>query len=370
MKHQITFVGGQLLPVLLGIKEFYPDKIHFIVSNESKSKIRLITPFLKGKSFTENICDPFDFTSIKNVCEQILVKMGQNDDVQFNLTGGTKIMVLAAQSLIFEKNISGFYVNQDDTFLEIPDYKIRKLTCEISVKDFFAISGHNLSSYKTIGDFSDEDFKVVDEIDQFLIINDKLAFQINSKIRKTYEKLSKIPLTGKLEINKLAIISWTGISIKVELDGQEILKIQSPNVRSLFFHAAWWELIVAREISHWSKAKELLIQCELPFKADKLTTKNEIDVLINLGGKLVFIECKSGLVKQEDINKMRVVRETYGGVISKSLLVCRFMPTQNILEKCKELSIDVFFCFADKVLVNPLNQLIVSLDELEKKLMI
>ena len=32
MKHQIALVGGQLLPIYVGIKEFSPDKIHFIVS--------------------------------------------------------------------------------------------------------------------------------------------------------------------------------------------------------------------------------------------------------------------------------------------------------------------------------------------------
>ena len=56
------------------------------------------------------------------------------------------------------------------------------------------------------------------------------------------------------------------------------------------------------------KAKELLIQCELPFKTDINTTKNEIDVLVNIGGKLIFIRINREWSKQEDVNKMRVVK--------------------------------------------------------------
>ncbi|MDO9253904.1 MAG: DUF1887 family CARF protein [Bacteroidales bacterium] len=370
MKHQITFVGGQLLPVYVGIKEFSPDTVHFIVSKESKDKLSLLKAFVTSISFTENICDPFDFLSIKQICEEVLSKIEVNDEVQFNLTGGTKIMVLAAQSIMQQKKINGFYINQDDTILFLQSYKIKELNCEISIKEFLELSGHKLSSSKALSDFDKDDFIAVKEIDSFSSINSKLYLQINSKIRSTYIALRKIPKNGQLEINKSSTLIWSTNEIIVLSSGKEIFKILSNNVRNLFFHAAWWELIVAQEISQWPKVKELLIQCELPFKSDNKTTKNEIDILINLGRKLIFIECKSGMVKQEDINKIKIVKDTYGGVISKSLLVCRFAPSQNILEKCKELSIGVFYCYDGSNLINPLCELVSSLDKLDKRLTI
>ncbi len=51
-----------------------------------------------------------------------------------------------------------------------------------------------------------------------------------------------------------------------------------------------------------------------------------MDIIINTERKLIFIECKSGLVKQEDINKMRIVKQTYGGIISKSIPVILELP--------------------------------------------
>lgn len=373
MKHQITFVGGQLLPVFVGIKEFSPDKIHFIVSEESKNKISLLKPFFTDKVFSEKQCNPFDFTSIKTKLTDILEKIESSDEVQFNLTGGTKVMVLAAQAIMQEKNIKGFYINLDNTFLQLPSYEIKKITSEITIKEFLEMTGHKISHSNVLSDFSNDDFKSVSAIESFSLSNDKLLLQINSKIRNAYKdkyNKVKVPTSGLLEINKTCKLNWTANKITITLQGRDVLKIDSPNARTLFFNAGWWELIVAKAISQWSKAKELLIQCELPFKTDVNTTKNEIDVLVNIGGKLIFIECKSGMVKQEDINKMRIVKDTYGGIISKSLLVCRFMPSPTILEKCKELSIEVFFCFVGKNQINQLTKLIDTLNKLEKKLTI
>lgn len=370
MKHQITFVGGQLLPVFVGIKEFSPDKIHFIVSEESKNKISLLKPFFTDKVFSEKQCNPFDFTSIKTKLTDILEKIESSDEVQFNLTGGTKVMVLAAQAIMQEKNIKGFYINLDNTFLQLPSYEIKKITSEITTKEFLEMTGHKISHSNVLSDFSNDDFKSVSAIESFSLSHDKLLLQINSKIRKSYDKLNKIPTNGNLEINETCKLNWTANKISVMHTGKEILKIDSPNSRSLFFNAGWWELTVAKTISQWTKAKELLIQCELPFKTDINSTKNEIDVLVNIGGKLIFVECKSGIVKQEDINKMRIVKDTYGGIISKSLLVSRFMPSTTIIEKCKELNIEVFFSFVGRNQINSLTKLINTLDKLEKKLTI
>lgn len=368
MKHQITLVGGQLLPLFLGIKEFSPDKIHFIVSQESKDKVRMLKPFFSDKIFSEKQCNAFDFTSIKTNLTEILKKIDPSDEVEFNLTGGTKIMVLAAQAIMQEMNLHGFYINLNNTFLEVPSYKIKKITSEITTKEFLEMTGHQISHSKLISDFSGDDFKAVAAIESFSLSYDRLLLQINSKIRKTYDKMNNIPVSGQLEINKNCKLLWADNKINVILQGREILKIDSTNVRTLFFNAGWWELAVAEAVSKWSKAKELLIQCELPFKTDLSSTKNEIDVLVNIGGKLIFIECKSGMVKQEDINKMRVIKDTYGGLVSKSLLVCRYMPTTSIIEKCKELNIEIFYTLVGKNHINSIDKLIPTLDKLEKNL--
>lgn len=363
MKHQINFLGGQLLPIYIGIKEFMPDKIHFIASDESKEGIKILKDIFPDIIFSEFICDPFDFYSIKKRIRSIIDKLDAQDDVLINLTGGTKIMLLAAQSIISESNIKGFYVNQDYSFIEVPSYDKKQITSELSIQDFFGLSGHKIFSAKTLSDFTENDLRVSCLIESFAASN-KLYSKVTDFLRKKYRVL---PEKGSETTAGNSVIKWDASIVDIHSNNKSIACFKGNNARDLFFNATWWEIIVASEIGKWAKANEIILHCELPFKTDNKALKNEIDILINTGNKLIFVECKSGNIKQEDINKMKVIKQTYGGLISKSLLVSRYMPSQSIMEKCKELDIEVFYVYAFQRVINPLKDIHKILDKLEKK---
>ena len=67
-----------------------------------------------------------------------------------------------------------------------------------------------------------------------------------------------------------------------------------------------------------------------------------MDVLLNNQQKLIFIECKSGNVTQNDIYKVDAVRETYGGDISLAVLASYYPVEDSLQEKCKDLQINLF----------------------------
>jgi hypothetical protein len=368
MKHQISLVGGQLLPVYVGIKEFMPDKLHLIASSDSIMKVAVLKSCSVNISIQEYICDPFDFFSIKSVCEKIIDSIDKSDEITFNLTGGTKIMVLAAQAILFEKQLQGFYINQDDSYLLLPSYIKTPIQNEITIKEFFDLSGHHIYSAKHLSDYTPGDFITASSIENFANFDKRYSIITKFFRNKFKNNLNHpFPRQGKEVINNVIEVSWSIDEINAIQSGVPFFYSKAPNAIDLFFNAAWWELIVAETISKWSKVKELLIKCELPFISDSQSMKNEIDVLINLGKKLIFVECKSGNILQEDINKMRIIKQTYGGVISKSILVSRFNPNTKILEKCKELDIEVFSCFNNNMRVNFLNALVPMLESLDKK---
>lgn len=369
MKCQITLVGGQLLPVYLGVKEFSPEKVFLVVSDQSRSKISSLKSALNGIASVEWNCNAYDFESVKGTCERILDRIDPSDDVTFNLTGGTKIMMLAAHTVLNERRKYGFYINQDNTLLEFPALTVKKLSYELTTKEFFAIGGHVMYSAKVLGDFSDRDMAVARAVDDFAVTEPMKYASITKYFRNLIAKDGVIPAQGNAALSNYVNIKWDTQSLKVFINNNLILNLNSPHIADLFFKAGWWELLVACSVSKWPKVKELLLQFEVAFKSDKDAKKNEIDILINLGHALIFIECKSGIVKQEDINKMRVIKQTYGGVISKSILVSRYLPATTILEKCKELDIEVFSTYAVKGnLINPLPRLLTQLDALERKL--
>ncbi|WP_370089405.1 Card1-like endonuclease domain-containing protein [Ekhidna sp.] len=340
MKVIVTLVGGQSLPVYLGIKEFNPDKLVFLSSKDSKQKLTDIKSLLQGHSFHEFECDPFEFESVVKQCESIISKF-KTDEIIFNLTGGTKIMVLAVQSIIQKLNLSGFYLNQDNSVLLIPAYKKQKITYSITIDEFFQLSGHKLTSFTEYKDISKTDIKVSHDILTWAT-NDNRYTTVTKHFRSKFKNTNHIPSSGDEKFGNAFHVKWDVNTVQIAQKNKSIISFKSSNIKSLFFNAGWWEMVVAEELSKWSGATQILINCELPFRSDASMMKNEIDILLNADNKLVFVECKSGNVVQADINKMNTIKKTYGGVISKAILVSRYLPNSGIIEKCKELDIEVF----------------------------
>ncbi|MDT3403783.1 Card1-like endonuclease domain-containing protein [Mucilaginibacter terrae] len=365
-KHQIALVGGQILPIYFGIKEFAPDHIHFIVSAESQGKSAQIRHLIGPGKVAEYTCNPYEISSIKSICEKIIRQTIAGDEVLFNLTGGNKVMLLAAQAVMNEHSFKGVYINQNETVLHLPEMTEQPLSCTVTTAEFIQLTGHQFSGFKKITDISTEDFRAAEKINDFAIYNEKAYLKILPAVSRNFKTFKDVPVKGTLEINAGLSMNWSEKNVQLTLLGKNVLNVTAPSARELLFRAAWWELIVAEQIKKWVKVKELLLHCELPFKGDKTATKNEIDILLNVGRKMIFVECKSGAVKQEDINKMKIVKDTYGGFIAKSILVSRFTPPPGIIEKCKELNVEL--CVLRQGL--PANTLITALDKLNKRLSI
>lgn len=342
MNIQIALVGGQLLPVYVGAREFQPDQLHLIVSDDSAGHITILQRELASIPCHQHLCDPFDFSAIKDLCETIIGSMNNTDTISFNLTGGTKIMMLAGHAVMNEKKLTGFYINQNFSMLLLPSYEKKAIRTRLSVQDFFSLSDHHFSGCSVITDFTPEDHQVAETVGRFAG-RGKEYTTITKFIRSKYnDKHEVIPETALHRVDSRIVVEWTRDAITANIAGKSPLVLRSRHVHSLFFNAGWWELVVATAVAGWTGLQEMKLNCVLPFRSDENTSKNEIDILLNTGERLIFIECKSGYIKQEDVNKIKIIRQTYGGVIAKSLLVSRFAPKPTIMEKCKELDIAVF----------------------------
>jgi len=367
MKHQIALVGGQTLPIFLGVKEFNPDVLHLIVTSESGDKLYYLLEALKDCKVKQHFCGAYDVAGVGEICKQIIAGCAPEDEISFNLTGGTKLMLIAAQTVLIEKGLKGFYLNIGNMLTEIPSYSQRELKYQTSTSDFFTLSGHAISSFRILKDYSEEDLAVAKAIqhysgesNEYSLLTAHYRDHIKSMKKPCREVLSNGMFWDWSE-GKLVVTSKDGI----------IRKFISPMVKELFFYGGWWELLVATSVSDWDATQEILMQVILPFKADSKQPKNEIDVLVNRNNKLIFIECKSGIVLQTDINKIKSIRDTFGGNASKSILVSQYQPKATLMEKCKELGIGVFYLIGeDGKTVKTFDKLIVDLRKLDVQLAI
>ena len=76
------------------------------------------------------------------------------------------------------------------------------------------------------------------------------------------------------------------------------------------------------------------MNCRFPFNPNM--DKNEVDILVNTGTKVLFVECKTQIKNTIDIDKFRSVIKKYGGMGSKGLFITDAVMTDFAVQKCND----------------------------------
>lgn len=333
---QITLLGGQIIPVYWGIKERNPDHVHLIHTEELKDKLRLLKESFASVTFTFHQVDPYDFDDISTKIESIVIDY-ESDSWELNLTGGTKIMTLAAHNVFKDLGLESFYLDQNKQLYFFKKKTYMSLKGDIRIRTFLKLSGHAKINDTSLSSIERSEFDIA--LKMLELMSDKdvrtlfrfIASNVEDHTIQSYEKI--------LDQNKF--IDWRNDSLKINTSKTHEV-IEHKRAFQICFTGLWWELVIAHTVRSWERKKEMLLSVELLTNSGSKMAKNEIDIILNTGKTMVFIECKSGNVKQQDVNKIRAVKRLYGGISSKSILVCLSLPRKDILEKCKDLDIEVF----------------------------
>lgn len=335
MKHQITLIGGQILPVYMGIMEKKPDAIHVFYSKDSKDQFSLLKNVLVGKQLHSYQIDPFNYEEIKAKAEEIIFA-NTNATFELNITGGTKIMAIACQQVFNDLKFPIFYIDQKHVLFDITDKKSNPITTKINIDTFLKISGHTKYQIGSLADFTAEEIKLAEFI--LTQMNSGWYWQTHNELYKKgkFQDKSNFKHTHK-NVN----INWDG-KIFTFSNGNASHSFNTKIGLAIAFTGLWWEILIGKAVSKWKHAYEFKMNLRIKSKVQDQQDKNEIDIVLNTGKNLIFIECKAGDVGQDDINKIKAVADLYGGISSRSILVSRKKPSATIIEKCHELGIDVF----------------------------
>lgn len=354
MKHQITLLGGQVTPVYWGIIEKDPDIIHLLYTIESRFHVPILTGLFPQKEIYSKQISPYNFNEIKVTVESIIFE-NPDDTYELNLTCGTKLMALACQNIFITLGYNSFYIDQNNRIFDFNSQEYTFIKTKVNTELFFKLSGHKNCKSKTLSEYTTSEMIFAKQIELISESEDLKKIFRHLKISKVDP--GKVP-NYSLE-DKSIKLKWKSPYFNLQTSDLQI-NFESKNAFKIAFNGLWWELIVAETLRKWTKIFELRLGLEVFSKTENGAIKNEIDILINTGFNLIFIECKSGDVIQEDINKIRVVKRLYGGLASRSILICKYPPRRSVIEKCQDLGIDVFD-------VPNINGIIPKLESLLKK---
>ncbi|MDH6306534.1 hypothetical protein M2459_003210 [Parabacteroides sp. PF5-5] len=342
MKHHIILIGKDVTSAYHGVKEFGPDFIHLLYTNETRNLAQpmfsLLPASIRHKFY---LIGAYDAERIKNVCHKI--HQNFSGEFAYNLSEGTKIMAFSAFSVAKKHNAFPFYITQRgevvnlDTFERFPVHSI------LENEEILLLNGSKISAYDD--HLSDVEIKSAKDIKRFI----EEHKQEHSRIQKYFDShchrlLNRLPEKHTFS-DQLSFAQDNG-ELLITLKDKILLDIPFPNGCMLYFEGRWWETLVAAKAREWSKRQTIIPEVwqSVVFHSDseRPQTKNEVDVLLNNEQKLIFIECKSGQVTQNDVYKVDAVRETYGGDISQAILASYYPVDASLHEKCRDLQIELF----------------------------
>lgn len=370
MRHQIILLGKDITSVYHGIKEFDPDYIHLLYTEATEGIADTMLPLLPSSiRQCAYLTDPYDGNKVKEIC-RVIHKEYEGEFI-YHLSEGTKPMALAAFEVAQEMGSRAFYLTQLGELVWLNTFEKVSMHSILNNEEIIKLSGNFLSRYYDIKDLQEDDINTSKQIKRFI----ESYPHEHARIMKFFgvicqRQVSRLP-QSKLLTNELRFKIING-GLLFTQRGQILLRTSNPNALYLYFKASWWETLVANQVRFWAERKNNPPEAwqNVLFQTDSENTqsKNEVDVLVNGQQKLIFIECKSGQVTQNDIYKIDGVRETYGGDISRAVLASYYPVENYLLEKCKDLQINVFAPDFFEERINHLHELSDWLDHLTQEL--
>lgn len=352
-KVHISLVGKETAPVYLGIKEANPDLIILIYSANTKEEVARIIEEFVDVPIKKMDFDPMDLNKIFSKIAILKQDLKDDDIISLNLVGGTKFWSLAFYSIFgVMDNVSVNLVDQQNKIWDFRTKTYKQLDFDFDIEKVFKLYGNPLVKYTPFSEYTQADFDTANAIKNIRQTNfndfNNLTITIPSKgeEKNTLNTQNEGSFVYSKSSVKWEKPDYVAIDIQTK-KGLHSTKLRSPHAVELIFNSHWFEVQIAKLFSNFYDEKEIYLKCK--FFAKTGADKNEVDIIINTGNKLLFVECKTQINSTTDIDKFSTVVGNYGGKGSKALFVTDAKMSQMAIEKCEDLNIAHFsMCEYDK----------------------
>ena len=224
---------------------------------------------------------------------------------------------------------------------------------EFDMHTHFRLYGNSIEgNYTTFESYSDADNQALEKIETVRRFNYGDFRRLLATLTDENQNKLKSQQFGKFSLTNGSYVEWdkgdsddTLPFVRIHLknkkgnDCKEV-KFESQHAIDLAFNSGWVEYKVAKYLSKWEKANEICLNCKFPYREN--IDKNEVDIIINTGSKVLFVECKTQITKSVDIDKFRSVIKTYGGMGSKGIFITDEKMSDIAKEKCRNHNILTF----------------------------
>ncbi len=319
------------IPQFFSIVQF-PAKKHFFITSADSGRVNALRRLLpQGEEMETRIVDAFIPAHSRKAIENIVLALPPTAKIGVNLTGGTKLMFAGALNACNELS------NTEPFYFDIKQHNITFIRTGMNipfkgladVEGFFTASGYDIV---TPGKWEDKPVREArKELTLKLWENRKLLGQLyqNKDFRAYKIQYGKPEPPFNFSIARLNA-SFKGNKATLVIDGENIAVPDSADFGS-YLGGGWLEeyaylkflpLVNSGRIFDLRIGMEVMGAGQIPHPWQMPV--GEFDCVFTNGNRLFIVECKSGAVKQEHIQKLENNVKTYGGIAAKGILFTSF----------------------------------------------
>ena len=326
----IALVGGQPMPVYVGIKATEPEFVWLIHSKGEKGSEPEADIIMQQCGIPSKKMEfpAVDYSIIIERAMGILERL-KDHKVVINISSGTKPWAVAFSLLsVNRENVSLIYVDQNNRVYDITNKEFLSFSLETDILTILKFNHKTVSAFTDITDYTQEDENTLKEIQQIRRFNYRDFNELTIPLDKSRQNSIKQNQDLFFTTESGSSIAYDSKAFRIEIllnkrkgyimiDKAETLI--SPHVKDIVFFSGWFEYKVANLLKDWRYQRGIWLNVKFPYYSG--APKNEIDVIVNANNKLLFIECKTQIFDITDIDKFRSAVKNYGGMSSKALFI-------------------------------------------------
>lgn len=327
----ISLVSEQPIPNIIVSLQLKPENTVLISTKEQEHVANNIIKVLKSNKLKstlyEKYADAYDFNSVKSLCNQINLP-----NITLNITGGTKLMSLAAYDCLSNKALAIFYCDTlHNKIIDLKNNTKHNINIKIKLNDYLIAYGYKINEYKN--ELSPETKKLFSFIHQNQYYNSFIDFsrKVREEVRLDYP--NKNSSTADWQYNK----NFDKLNI-VHLKTKTKFVLDEPK----FMHGDWLE-----QMAFW-KIRQLIKELnfdDIAYNIKIVTNNNiynEIDLAFTKNCKLYMFSCKSGSRDENSaLYELETLRQIAGGTFGNAFNIITREPSENYKKRASELRIKI-----------------------------
>lgn len=323
---------ANVIPVLM----YKPQHVVLFATPEEHRSADLLQSLFGSKSINVkriNGLNAYDYLNFKKVVSNLLEQT--NGDVWLNVTGGTKLMALAAYEAFAEKNKTIIYCDtiHENIIYLYPVNKVEKIQAHITIKDYLLSYGFKIVETRDINQIK-KFYDLFNYIDSNNLMNSFIKF--NNTIREKFNN-SQPRYTVYSPDRKFRFIKDLSdffIEYGYPIPNNKRIKLSSNEYQ----HGNWLEFY-----AFYIYEQKLKLN---PLSGVKIVSfdgiENEIDLVFLKDYKLHLVSCKSGKKdNQYDLFQLETLRNITSGTFGKGIFITTKNPTDRFLDRARNLGIEV-----------------------------